>query len=334
MKKIIVVCICVAMSILLLSGCSAEKRKKIAVSFGSGNAPRWKQEKIYMEEQAEKLGIDIDVRVDTVKDDYSQTDECLELINSGIDVLIIRPKNMTDIDKVISLAKEKNTKIINYAGLFEEQKVDLFVGYDCDYIGQTMGKYLSEMVIEGDYILLSGDPTDKIVSPYLYNGAMKHIDFIRDNITIILDTYVPKWDVVQAKEIVKEAIIKNGNKVDAILAPNDGIAGACVEALKELKITTPVVITGMDAQLEAAKRIVQGTQACTVYMNFETLATTAIEEAYNMATGNKVNANAELDNGSASPIPSKLITGQLVTKENIDRILIDSGYLTKEEVYK
>jgi len=28
-----------------------------------------------------------------------------------------------------------------------------------------------------------------------------------------------------------------------------------------------------------------------------------------------------------------LITGEMVTKENIDKILIESGYYTKEQVY-
>lgn len=39
--------------------------------------------------------------------------------------------------------------------------------------------------------------------------------------------------------MVMEAIAKNGNWVDAILAPNDKLAGTCIEALRELGITEP-----------------------------------------------------------------------------------------------
>ena len=314
----------------------------IGVSLGVGNSSRWKQEKVYMEEKAKELGAGIEIHLSEVFEGTSQMEDCISLLNSGIDVLIMRPKDTEGIDEVFKLAKQKNVKIICFASLVDKLPVDLFVGYDCE-IGGEVGKYLSEMVTSGDYILLSGPSEDKFVSSYLYNGAMKYINPIRSDINIILDTSVPGWKPDAAKDLVREAIIKN-NKVDAILAPNDGIAGACVEVIDELGITDPVVITGMDSQLEAVRRIVAGTQSCTVYMDGRTLANTAIEEAYKLAQGEKAAANAEIDNGGSVPVranlinknmlvPANLISGQLVIKENLDKKLIDSNYFTYEEVY-
>lgn len=102
----------------------------------------------------------------------------------------------------------------------------------------------------------------------------------------------------------------------------------------ELIDTSPVVITGMDAQLDAVRRIVNGKQSVTMYMDLKELSTTAINEAYNMATGQKVNVNSKFDNDNGKGgIESNLITGKLVTKENVDQLLIDTGYFTREEVY-
>lgn len=344
MKKAVLICTLAAVFTTCLTGCGSDKPPKIGVSLGVGSAPRWAQEKIYMEERAEELGAEIEVNLSPKSEGDSQMEDCIALINSGIDVLIMRPKDTDGIDDVIELAKKKNVKIINYAGLADQQPIDLFVGYDCTQIGQTLGQYLSEIVTSGSYILLSGPPEDKYVSSYLYDGAMEYIDPMRDDINIILDASVPGWDPDEAKSMVHDAISKNDNKIDAILAPNDGIAGACAEVIKELGITSPVVITGMDAQLEAAQRIVAGTQSCTIFMNGRFLANTAVEEACKMAKGEKLSINSEMDNGSDNPVPAKLInksnvvpanliSGQLVTKENLDKKLIDSNYFTHEEVY-
>lgn len=346
MKRVILLCAIAISSTICLTGCGGNKTPKIGVSLGVGSASRWEKEKGYMEERAAELGAEIEVHLSASGGEKSQMEDCKDLINSGIDVLIMRPKDTEGIEEVIKLAGEKKVKIINYAGLVDQQPIDLFVGYDCNQIGQTLGQYLTEMVPSGDYILLSGDPGDKYVSPFIYDGAMKYIDPMRDSINIILDADVPGWEPDEAKSMVREAIAGNGNKVDAILSPNDAIAGACAEVIEELGITETVIITGMDAQLDAVQRILAGTQSCTIFMDGKTLAHTAVEEAYKMAKGEKITVNAEMKNGSNSSIPANLINGRsneavpanliagrLVIQQNLDKILIDSNYFTKEEVY-
>lgn len=53
---------------------------------------------------------------------------------------------------------------------------------------------------------------------------------------IIMDTYIPRWSREKAKEAVRKAILENSGKIDAILAPNDGLAGAAADAVTELGI--------------------------------------------------------------------------------------------------
>ena len=71
----------------------------------------------------------------------------------------------------------------------------------------------------------------------------------------------------------------------------------------------------------------------TIYMDLKDLATTAVNQAYYMARGETVEVNAEFDNESGAPIDANLITGKIVTRENLDKVLIDSGYFTHEVVY-
>ena len=55
--------------------------------------------------------------------------------------------------------------------------------------------------------------------------------------------------------MLTDAIIKNDYKIDAVFAHNDIFAGAAAEVVKELGIKNPVIITGMDAETPALKRL-------------------------------------------------------------------------------
>ena len=93
------------------------------------------------------------------------------------------------------------------------------------------------------------------------------------------------------------------------------------------------VITGMDAELAAIKRILAGTQDATIYMDLRELAYAAVDEAYNLATKKKVNVNSELGNDGSNKINAFLINGKVVTRENINKVLIEPGHFTKEDIY-
>lgn len=332
LKKLLCVVLPVILLACCLPGCTAAKTIKIGVSFGVGAAARWEKEEGYMKDRAKELGVEIETRLNRTDEPKTQQDDCFELIDSGIDVLLLTPRDVTKVSEILAYAKEKGVYVISYARVVLGEKVDLFVGYDSNRIGQKMGQYLTETVYKGDYILLRGDTGDNNAT-LLYEGAMRYIDTVKDSINVLADESVTGWSPDEAKRIVTEAVSGNGNHVDAILAPNDAIAGACAEALKDLGVTEHVVITGMDSELEAAKRIVAGQQDMTVYMDLKELACTAVDEAVHMARGEKVNVNAEFDNRSGETIDANLITGEIVTKEKLDKVLIDSGFFTKEQVY-
>lgn len=335
MRQRILAALCViAMATALLGGCKrADQDIKIGVSFGVGAAARWEKEKTYMEEKAQELGIQIEVRLNKTDEPLTQEEDCRELIDSGIDVLILTPRDATKAGDILAYAKEKKVPVINYARVVLGEKVDLLVGYDSTRIGQKQGKYLSELVYEGDYILLRGDEGDNNAA-LLYAGAMRYISELGDQISILLDAPIPGWSADEAKRMVKEAVAANGGHVDAILCPNDTLAGACNEALQELGVTEHVAITGMDAEVAALQRIAAGTQDITFHMDLRQLAHTAVQEAYHMAKGEPVNVNAEFDNMSGDAlIDANLTTGQVITQKNLDSLLIDIGYVTREEVY-
>lgn len=154
----------------------------------------------------------------------------------------------------------------------------------------------------------------------------------RGNIKIVADKSVAKWDPKIAYNIAKDALIANNNKIDALLAPNDVIAGAAIQALEEQGLAGKVVVTGMDAHLAAAERIVQRTQAMTIFKDTRELGKAAIDTAIKLANKKAVAVDNYINNGKID-VPSILLTPLVVDRHNINEVLIDSGYLKQGEVY-
>lgn len=287
-----------------------------------------------MQERGKALGLRVETRLNKTDAPKTQIQDCMEMIDSGISVLILVPRDARKMEEILSYAKQKNVKVIAYARAIMGEKIDFFVGYDTYRIGQSLGLHLAEKVYKGRIVFFKGDRND-FNTPLLYDGGMMHIRPLieQGDMKVILDEYITGWSLDLARRTLTEALLKNDCKIDAIFAHNDILAGVAAEVIKDLGIENHVIITGMDAELAAVRRIVAGTQDATVYMDLRAMAYAVINEAYNLATRQKPSTNSLLDNDSNVKIDAYLINGKLVMRENLDKILIESGVYTREQVY-
>jgi D-xylose transport system substrate-binding protein len=120
--------------------------------------------------------------------------------------------------------------------------------------------------------------------------------------------------------------------VAAIVASNDVTAGGVIGVLQKRGLAGKVLVSGQDAELEAARRIVAGTQAMTVYKSLRTLTRLAARSAVLMAKGEKVDTSSTVNNGKRD-VPTMLFDPITVDKENIDGVLIADGFLKRDQVY-
>jgi D-xylose transport system substrate-binding protein len=132
--------------------------------------------------------------------------------------------------------------------------------------------------------------------------------------------------IYEHRDIVSEA--------DAIMCGNDNIASQVVPVLAEKQLAGKVLVVGQDADLEACQRIVEGTQLMTVYKPIEKLAQRAAECTVALIQGEALDGAdvTTMDNGSYR-IPYVGLTPIPVTEENIDDVIINSGFHLKEDVY-
>jgi D-xylose transport system substrate-binding protein len=326
------VCALVFSFVLPAHAAPKEKKIKIGVSLPTQRDERWVRDAQKMREVAKAEGLDLRMQV-CDNDAAKQMSQCENLLAQGIDILVLAPHDATSAAAIVDNAHAAGIKVISYDRLVLGTNVDLYVSFDNLKVGQLMGEYLTKMVPKGNYIVLGGAPTDNNAKLY-HDGALMSIKPLADkgDIRIVMDQWVTDWQPTVAMNLVQNALTANNNKIDAVLAPNDNTAGGVIQALAQVGLAGKVPITGQDAEVTAAQRIVKGTQTMTVFKNTRNQAEIAINTAIKMIKGEKIEPNATVNNKKME-VPSILLTPVVVDKSNIDKELIDSGYLTKEQVY-
>ena len=132
---------------------------------------------------------------------------------------------------------------------------------------------------------------------------------------------------------MENALTRQNNRVDAVVAANDGLAGGAIQALAEQGLAGKVVVTGQDAELTACQRIVAGSQSMTVYKPLKELATKAAEIAVAMAKKQPWEKPVRVLNNGFKDVPSFLLDPVAVDRNNLDSTVVADGFHTREQVY-
>lgn len=84
---------------------------------------------------------------------------------------------------------------------------------------------------------------------------------------------------------MEQFLTANDNKVDAIVASNDGTAGGAIAALDAQGLAGSVPVSGQDADKAALNRVARGTQTVSVWKDSRELGKKAAEIAAALAAG-------------------------------------------------
>lgn len=307
-----------------------EKKIQIGMSFDSFVIERWQRDRDVFVSTAKELGAEVNVQ--NANGDLEEQKKQIDyLIKKEMDVIVIICIDSDDLKDSVKKAKEAGIKVIAYDRLIMDSDVDLYISFDNTRVGAIMAEALVDGGIAGGSVLmLGGSPTDSNVP--LVETAFKKI-MRENNVTILDSIHADGW----LAEIAAEYIYDNMDvvsKADAIMCGNDDIASRVVPALAEKRLAGKVLVVGQDADLEACQRIVEGTQLMTVYKPVEKLAQRAAECAVALAQGESITGEdvVMLENGEFR-VPYVGLEPLSVTEDNINEVIINSGFHLKEDVY-
>lgn len=305
---------------------------RIGFSMDTLKEERWQRDKALVEQRAKEIGAVLDVQVAN-GDDAVQTRQADNMLTKGVDVLIVAPHNGEIAASIVEAAHRRGVPVISYDRLIRNADVDLYLSHQVERIGEMQAEYALKNRPKGNYVLIGGSPTD-FNAILLRRGQEKVLKpaIDRGDIKIISQQFAREWKAEEALRLTEDALTRTANKIDAIVASNDGTAGGAISALEAVGLAGKVLVTGQDAQKDAIQRIVKGTQTMTIWKPIEPLAFGAVDAAVKLAHKQPVQAPDKVNNGKIE-VPSILFEPIVVDKSNVDDTVIKSGYQKREEIY-
>ncbi len=279
-------------------------------------------------------------------DQDRQNKQAETLLTQGVNVLVVVPKNLNTAARIVTSAHEKNVPVLAYDRLIRDCDLDIYITFDNEKVGYLQAYGILQKIPQGNFILLGGAASDnnaRLLREGQLRAIKEHEMATKNKVTILADPFLDDWDREEARRRISNLITKfnaEGKKIDAIIASNDATAGGVVAALQAEKMERKIAVSGQDAELQACQRIVEGTQAVTIYKPVRLLAEVSAQVADRLAKKEKPDEIIKslgytvnyLDNGMKK-VSSIFLEPVFVTKENIMKNVIADGWQSMEKVY-
>jgi putative multiple sugar transport system substrate-binding protein len=372
MKKILAVLfVLLAVSSLVFAGGQQGARSDasgstlIGIAMPETHVLRWQKDGASLKSFAEAKGY----RAEVAYGDADQTQQNRQIqgfLTQGAKLLVVG--NINDgVNSVIADAARDKVAVIAYDRLIMgSADYDYYITFNNFKVGQFQGQGIEQglnlkaaTAASPKYItLFAGSPTDNN-SKFFFDGAMSVLNpYIESGVLKVVGPY-PKtssdnanfqriatenWQAPIAKTRMENLLSNDARTVtlDAVLAPNDTLARAIIEAcLADAKYAggkLPVV-TGQDAEFDSALSIKNGQQYMTVFKDTTKLAEAAILLADQILKGQTPNIpGAELASGDLTSIgdtgrkvvKAYLLEPVIITKDNVS-IPVNAGFYPDAE---
>jgi ABC-type xylose transport system, periplasmic component len=301
---------------------------QIGLSFDSFVAERWEKDCSIFIKTANRLGAEV-ITENANGEVENQVKQIEDFIDEKVDVIVVVALNSDKIAKIIDKAHDAGIKVIAYDRLITESDVDLYISFDNEKVGTLMAEALVQNIVQnGKVVMILGPTSDRNVK-LMEEGFDKEIS--KSSLEVVYKTYADEWIAEKAYLAINESV-KENKKIDAVVCGNDNLAQQAIWALSEKRLAGQIYVTGQDADLDACQRIVEGTQNMTVFKSFEDLAKRAAECAVMLGEGEKIATEKTMYNG-LNEVPYIQLEPFMVTKDNLDTIIIKRGFYRREDVY-
>jgi D-xylose transport system substrate-binding protein len=280
----------------------------------------------YLKAAFKKAGVAASV-LNAHADPQKQKSQAQQCLAQGAKVILLDQLDPISGASITNLAVAGGAKVIDYDRLVVGSKASYYVSFNNVTVGKLQGKGLvAGLKARGTYSKhpviaeLNGDIKEGYDS--ILNPLYKSSTFTKAKSG---DQYTD-WSPTKARTIFDQMLAQNGNKINGVLAANDGLAGAVVASLKAHGLKS-IPLTGQDATPTGVQFILAGWQSGTVYKSVRLEANAAAKAAIAIIKGTKVPGV----NGKVSGTKSILLKPVWITKANY-KLLFTDGFLKRKQV--
>ena len=308
--------------------------KTIAVSWKTYQEERWKTDEAAIRAVVEAAGDKL-VTTDAQLSAQKQAADIESLISQKVDVIMVVAYDADAILPSFKAASDAGVKMLSYDVLVEDPNA-LYVTFDNVGVGRLMAKTMLEKgKAEGNFAFIKGDKGDPNAT-FLFQGQM---EVLKENIDAgkiknVCETFTDGWKPDNAQKNMEQCLTSTGNKVDAVMSENDGMASGVVAALDAQGLAGSVPVTGQDGDKAALNRVALGTQLVSVWKDSRALGKVAAEAAVAIAEGKdpaSLEGVGKFSGGAKGvEVNAILLAPNPITKDNLNDV-IDAGWISKEE---
>jgi putative multiple sugar transport system substrate-binding protein len=323
----------------------------VGIAMPTKSLERWNRDGTHLEELLQADGYETTLQYADNKVDQQLT-QLQNMINQGADILVVASIDGTALGPVLQTAADAGITVIAYDRLINgTENVDYYATFDNYKVGQLQGEYIENALGladgEGPYNLepFAGSPDDNNAK-FFFAGAWDVLSQYVDSGQLVVPSGkapasdddwasigIQGWssDTAQSEmENRLNSFYSGGEKVDVVLSPNDSLALGIAQALEgagyEAGVDWPV-LSGQDADQANVLNIIAGKQSMTVWKDTRALGDEVATMVDQIATGATVDTNdtETYDNG-VKVVPTYLLPPQVVTKDDVQSALVDSGF--------
>src|ERR1700689_3079603 len=317
-----------------LTALAQAQGKIVGVSWSNFQEERWKTV-----EAAIKAGISAAggkyISADAQSSAQKQLADIESLIPQGANALIVLAQDSSAIAPAVQKAVDEGIPVIGYDRLIENPNA-FYVTFDNKEVGRMQARGVVAVRPQGNYAFIKGSSADPNAD-FLFAGQM---EVLKDavgggKIKNVGEAYTDGWLPANAQKNMEQILTKANNKVDAVVASNDGTAGGAIAALAAQGLAGSVPVSGQDGDHAALNRIALGSQTVSVWKDARELGKKAAQIAILLAGGAKMGAVPGGVKFSGGPkkgeMNSLFLTPIPITKDNVD-VVIEAGWIKKDEV--
>ena len=322
-----------ALSFCFVAGAEA-KGKVIGVSWSNFQEERWKTDEAAMKAAIAAAG-DKYISADAQSSAQKQLTDIESLIAQGANALIVLAQDSSAIAPAVQKAVDEGIPVVGYDRLIENPNA-FYITFDNKEVGRMQARGVFAVKPQGNYAFIKGSSTDPNAD-FLFAGQMEVLKAAIDagKIKNVGEAYSDGWLPANAQKNMEQMLTKNNNKVDAVVASNDGTAGGAIAALAAQGMAGTVPVSGQDGDHAALNRVALGTQTVSVWKDARELGKKAAEIAALLADGKKMSEIPGVVKFSGGPkkveMNSLFLKPVPITRDNLD-VVIGAGWIKKDEV--
>ncbi|MCU1358820.1 MAG: xylF [Ilumatobacteraceae bacterium] len=306
----------------------------VGVSWNNYQEERWAK----WDEPAIKAAIEAGggtyVSNDAKSSAETQASNIENLMTQGAKVLIVLAQDGTAIKPSVASAVAAGVPVIGYDRLIEDPSA-LYLTFDNVEVGRLQAQAVFSQVPKGNYIIIKGNKADANAD-FLRGGMDEVIKSAVDSgdIKIVGETYTDNWDPAKAQTETEQFLTAADNKVDAVLAENDGMAGGAIAALDAQGLAGKVPVSGQDGEQAALNRVALGTQTVDVWKDSRALGKQAGEAAIALCANpdvSKLAGTAPFTTPGGIDVTAIQLKPIPITKDNL-KVVLDAKWIDKTDL--